>query len=475
MRANAGLATTNVRSILESGIDLLAWTDSGLYRSTNDWTAWNYTGQQPRSSYPLFASGQVVLAGVPDSGIWRSTDFGGSWRHVGLNCAVVDHFAIIDSTIFLATHNSMYHGQIWRSSDMGTTWQVAVDSVFAEYLFNPLSCLASEGTTLYAAGSNTYSFAASTDKGDSWKRRAQVQQGVQLGTVECLIAQHYTMYAGTDSYGIFSSTDSGMHWRLLDSALYNFRLNNKYTLALAIAGSNILAGTNDTGMFLSSDNGASWIPSNTGIASLEIYAFVELGSYVFAGTGSGVYRSSDHGLSWTWASTGLNGALIGMFEVCGKYLFGASDSGMFLSSDSGETWHNVIGNLPDSSIPGLLLSGNNLYAGTQGDGVWRCPLSDFGISSVSAPEPVKAEAVAAYPNPATQSTTLHFTAAEGGYATITVVNALGAEIARLYSGALSAGEHSFTWDAARMAAPRGMYECVVRMSGHAQEVPIILE
>ena len=77
------------------------------------------------------------------------------------------------------------------------------------------------------------------------------------------------------------------------------------------------------------------------------------------------------------------------------------------------------------------------------------------------------------PNPLSSSTTLNLSSTESASAQITIHNLLGTEVARLFSGELGAGEHSFTWDA--HGIPPGMYECVVRMGGSVQHVPIILE
>jgi hypothetical protein len=52
---------------------------------------------------------------------------------------------------------------------------------------------------------------------------------------------------------------------------------------------------------------------------------------------------------------------------------------------------------------------------------------------------------------------------------------LGVEVTRLFSGELGAGEHSFSWDAGKNAyATQGVYECVVRMNGHMETVPVVL-
>ncbi len=61
---------------------------------------------------------------------------------------------------------------------------------------------------------------------------------------------------------------------------------------------------------------------------------------------------------------------------------------------------------------------------------------------------------------------------ESGAAEVSIVNLLGSQVARLFEGELSAGEHTFTWNAATM--PLGAYWAVVRMNGRVQQVPIIV-
>jgi hypothetical protein len=56
-----------------------------------------------------------------------------------------------------------------------------------------------------------------------------------------------------------------------------------------------------------------------------------------------------------------------------------------------------------------------------------------------------------------------------------IVNLLGVEVARIFSGELNAGEKSFTWDASEDAcATSGIYECVIRMNGQIEKLPVML-
>jgi len=152
-------------------------------------------------------------------------------------------------------------------------------------------------------------------------------------------------------------------------------------------------------------------------------------------------------------------------------------NGVFLSPDSGRTWRDVNSgldlntSLTDTAINTLAVADGYLFAGTEA-GVWRRPLSEMiGSSSVEI-LPSDKYALATYPNPFTESVTITFTTPQSGVAEVSVVNMLGAEVARIFSGELSAGEHTFTWNATDL--PDGMYECIVRMNGQVQRVGLIL-
>ncbi|HET6400583.1 MAG TPA: T9SS type A sorting domain-containing protein, partial [Candidatus Kapabacteria bacterium] len=114
-------------------------------------------------------------------------------------------------------------------------------------------------------------------------------------------------------------------------------------------------------------------------------------------------------------------------------------------------------------------------AGTIGGGVWERPLSQ--MSSIEHRSVAQTTAVSPelhiYPNPFSQSTEITFTSESAGYADVSIVNLLGLEVAHLYSGELAAGEHSFAWSKPT-GLPDGMYECLVRMNGRVETLPMVL-
>ncbi len=52
------------------------------------------------------------------------------------------------------------------------------------------------------------------------------------------------------------------------------------------------------------------------------------------------------------------------------------------------------------------------------------------------------------------------------------MNLHGVEVARIFSGELAAGEHTFTWNPEGLSDE--MYECLVRMNGRVETLPIVL-
>jgi hypothetical protein len=162
--------------------------------------------------------------------------------------------------------------------------------------------------------------------------------------------------------------------------------------------------------------------------------------------------------------------------VSGKNLFAGTVEAVYLTTNNGTSWTGE--GLNSGGCYALTLTGTELFAGTYGDGntnaigVWRRPLSQMINPSAVAATPPAQNSITAYPNPLTQSTTITFSSPESGTAEVTIVNLLGTEVKRIFSGEIEAGEHSFGWDA--ISEPPGMYECIVRVNGNSQQIPIIL-
>jgi hypothetical protein len=80
--------------------------------------------------------------------------------------------------------------------------------------------------------------------------------------------------------------------------------------------------------------------------------------------------------------------------------------------------------------------------------------------------------IQSYPNPFSESTEIIFTTETGVFATVSIFNLLGTELANLFSGELDAGEHCFTWNNVP-DLPDGAYECLIRINGQATVLPLV--
>jgi hypothetical protein len=496
-----GLTTTNeVLSLVTLGTKLFAGTQSGgLLVSADSGNTWNEVENDLTSSSTsaLYANGSNLFAGTVNGAI-LSADSGNTWEPAGLSNYSIWCFAANDTNLFAGTE---FWGAFLSTND-GTSW-TSIDSGLPTY--SSVGAFATSGSTLYTGTADGFSF--TTNNGDSWSTTGL--QETQPGTLAVIGSN---IFAGTRYNGLFLSTDDGISWSPLDSGLTDTNV-----LDLMADEGNLFAGT-ENGVFLSPGRSAKWVAVDSGIPPYtEVDALTSIGNNIIAGTVNGIFQSTNNGSIWKLVDSNLKNFNPDAFAVNGSNLFVGTiyGGGVFLSTDSGVTWTNT--GLTNTYVTCLLSIGTNLFAGTQGqgiylttdnglswdtvntgltnfniyglsicdsdlfagvgtawEGVWRRPLSEIipVPSAVETQAPIQSS-ISAYPNPLSQSTTIRFISAESGVARVTVVNLLGEEVARVFEGALTAGEHSFMWSKPT-GLPDGIYECVVEMNGSVQQVPVVV-
>ncbi len=343
------------------------------------------------------------------------------------------------------------------STDNGTTWTDVSTALFSTGKADGgITGIATNETDLFA-GTEGGLF-RSTDEGTSWDFIGSVLRGDSAITE--LVFAGTNFFARTYS-GIFRSSDSGKSWSLASNGLPK----DTAVTALAALETNLFAGTPYGALFRSTDSGNHWSSANAGIPdTASVGAFASIGNNIFACTGRGVYRSTDQGDTWINVGNFLSQCI----AVSGSNLFAGLDE-VYLSTDSGTSWSKTEYN---EGMFALAVNQSYVFTGTYDAGVWRRPLSDFGISAVSQTPPVS-NTLRSYPNPFSQSTQITFTSQAAGYADVSVVNILGAPVAHLFSGELAAGEHDFAWDAGTFSP--GSYWCVVCMGGSVERIALSVE
>jgi hypothetical protein len=434
-------SVADFNAVASLGPDLFIGNGNGVYRSTDSGTTWlledsgMYMFSTPSPARSQLTTIGNVLIGVGSSGLVRSTDDGDHWipaTQSSLDDRAITSFTQVGSFIYAVANWGVY-----RSSDSGISW-MPMDSI----------------------------------RTNAWSATSITAIGTDL-------------FAGIQNYdaGVWRSTDSGMSWESASSGLeFNVPGNGVSSNVNALASKDgILFAASDYGggLFESTDLGVHWSSIAPNIES-ACFAFND--SFLYAATGLSVGRSSDNALDWSVTPIpGLDSGLgaVNSLQVIGSRLFAGSRDGIFLSVDSDQTWlpesHGLQGTgYLDSDAISFTTDGQFLFAST-GNSVWRRPLSDFPLSNAPA-DVISSEALAQtcnYPNPFSQSTTISFNAPISTVAEVTVVNLLGSEVTELYSGELSSGYHSITWNAIGMSP--GMYECLIRANGKVQIVPMLLE
>jgi hypothetical protein len=193
----------------------------------------------------------------------------------------------------------------------------------------------------------------------------------------CLAVSGTSLYAGTDSGGVFLSTNTGTSWGPLNNGL-----TEQYVWSLTFFGSNLFAGTSG-GVFVSSNSGANWAAAHTTMGGIGVPALAYRGTSLYAGTGGGVYVSTNNGTSWKSVKSGLTTTDVRALAFQDTNLFaGTLGGGVFLSTNGGTLWTAVNTNLGNLSVYALAVSGTALYAGA-GDGVYVSTNSGASWASVS--------------------------------------------------------------------------------------------
>ncbi len=229
-------------------------------------------------------------------------------------------------------------------------------------------------------------------------------------------------------------------------------------LSFAITGVNLFAGTDSGGVFLSTNNGATWTAVNSGLTDTTVRSLAASGANLFAGThAGGVFLSTNNGSSWTAVNSGLTNTAVNSLVTSSANLFAGTGGGVFLSTDNGSTWAAVNSGLTNTVVYSLATSGANLFAGTNGSGVWWRPLSQMLTSVKPSADGMPDHFILGqnYPNPFNPVTKIRFTVPLPQIVSLKIHDLSGREVATLVDRLLLPGDHEAFFNAAIL--PSGVY------------------
>jgi len=334
-----------------------------------------YTGAQlravavdPQDPSRIFAVGR--------SGPYRSDDLGAGWQGLGAGSTNCTEWAAVavdpgnPDHVLISDDNN--EGVILMSRDRGLSWTTVHvgpgggSTNLASYVVRALTFAPSNPQTIYAGTSYDY-------------------------------ASVYYSGNPIPSSGVLKSTDGGQTWQWANDS--HSATENVIRIVVDPRSESVAyAATAHSGVLKTGDGGKSWQPMSQGLPPAEVLALAmdpDDSSVLYAGLyNRGLYRSVDGGATWQMSGAGLDPQTtirdIAIDPANSQVVYaGSFSSGVFRSSDGGNLWVQINTGLRTRAVTGLAISldSSELYAATEGEGVFRLDLkADSGgpLSALSA-------------------------------------------------------------------------------------------
>jgi hypothetical protein len=243
-------------------------------------------------------------------------------------------------------------------------------------------------------------------------------------------------------------------------------MGDKTLYSLTCSGNNIFAGTDNYGVYLSTNNGMNW--TQTSLANNYIYSLAISGNCIFAGTDLGVYLSTNNGASWN--QTSLNNRSIASLAINGNNIFARTDNyGVYLSTNNGMNWlqWNEGFFISYITIYSFCIINNNIFAGTGGNGVsggngvYRRPLAEVnGIKPITEQITAHYSLSQNYPNPFNPSTAIEFDIPKASLTKLIIYDLLGKEVNVLVNEELKAGIYKINFDGSNLSSGVYFYKLI---------------
>jgi photosystem II stability/assembly factor-like uncharacterized protein len=405
-----------------------AGSSFAVYRSSDGGHTWERTTQARqgasqswgppgvRSGFPIDfqvdpRDAERLFANNYNGGNFLSEDGGRTWTVASLGYTGAQVRGVVVDRNHSATVYTSARSGIFRSSDNGETWEALNYAPAILPGWYAVALDPRDTRKILISDEHTGTMLRSTDGGQSWTVVFQcpgvnandpngsggfsaiavapsVPDVVYAGACSnrVLIAETRA-YAG-DGFGVFRSTDGGATWESTNDT--HTAAQNVIALAVDPLDARVAyAGTVDSGIFRTIDGGATWQPARNGLRVLDIRVIAidpKSPQVLYAGAeNGGIWRSADGGANWTASSTGMDPQAavraIVIDPINAQILYAADHrTGVYRSIDRGKTWSKVNQGLSTRAVTALSLSadGRFLYAGTDGEGVFRLDLAAKG-------------------------------------------------------------------------------------------------
>jgi photosystem II stability/assembly factor-like uncharacterized protein len=289
-KINNILNTFETKGIIYTNGRFLSGSDAGIYVSTNgqSWQPSNF-GLTSLYANRLVSAGNDLYAHLwgNGGGLHLSTNNGANWAPLNTSTPIihVQFILPVEDRIFIATIFGAY-----VTTDKGTNWLPINNGLTDQIVYT----LAFNNGKLYA-GTQDHGIFMSTNYGNSWNN---ISGTLPSQYVRGITFRGNNIFAGT-AMGIYISSDGGSSWESRNSGI-----NYPYLDKLYSYRNKIYATTQEFRLYSSTNEGMSWTEMTNGLPTYKFSLFF-MRNYVFMGTNEGVYMSTNNGTNWSAINQGF--------------------------------------------------------------------------------------------------------------------------------------------------------------------------
>ncbi len=353
--------------------DVYAGTNRGLYRLTDDGTAWKliYNMEGPshasltvKSKWWPVVERQDTLYLATLNEILASTDRGETWESLckSIEGPLVDMVitdgtpgAQSDMTIYLAHTNGVF-----RTDDAGKSWtplpEGLKDREIREIATVENTVFVGTDQGLFRLNNEKWEYLPIGKPGMHGKTPAILDLAVDEQHIYVVVGEEVTHQIGQGyaiillgdlGWSLFRSTDTGNSWDSIDPRIKGFGKkfgSGSLGIKITAKGEKILV-MDGKDHFYSSDAGESWAFFDLGNLS-DVYnnsaALLSDANTFYKGGMHGIHRSTNSGESWHQFNIGLTGTYVRSLVSLNRTLYAyAAGAGLFSSNDGGESWTRI--------------------------------------------------------------------------------------------------------------------------------------
>ena len=381
LEISSNLQSTTMRKIVIHPFapdTVYATTAGGIFKSIDAGLSWvniSPPGRENQEFRAVVLDPQhpyiIITGGVWDR--WKSTNSGQSWTEFSIDPEggmdhEIDGLAINPQNpniMFLVTPDSQYGRGIYKSTDEGITWLSTQNNCDSSGVGRDVEIDPIDTNIIYFARDDGFRLSGgrflskTTDNGVNWFDISP--NGLSKWSVLDICISpidHNTVFIGTETDGIFKSTDGGLNWSPQNDSL---RALSVFSIEIAPLTGTVFSGFVMDGIYKSTNGGTFWrrISQNIFAADLMDLAFMRDSTGIFAVGQIGCYFLPSGGESWRYINTGIplgnKPGSIEMDEQNPSDIFintfspiypPLSPNGVYLSIDRGLTWRFSNNGLP---------------------------------------------------------------------------------------------------------------------------------